>query len=60
MDKNHKALCGSKLVCVDSSSENEEIPYAVYIQNTKRSIKQYCYDTEMEFKDAFNNVRQRK
>lgn len=61
MDKNYKAQCGSKHVCVDSFEPDtlDEIPYKVYVLNTKRSIKQYCYDTEMEFKEAFKNVRQR-
>lgn len=63
MEKNHKALCGSKRVCVDSfepdKDDKDEIPYKVYVLNNKRSIKQYCYDTEMEFQYAFENVKRK-
>jgi len=49
-----KTQCGD-LILVDSF-ESHGIPVQVYVLDNKRSIKQYCYDTHLSFKNALNNI----
>lgn len=52
MEKNHKALCGSKLFLIDSF-ESDGISVQVFVLNRTSSIKGYCKQTDMLFKDGF-------
>ena len=57
MVKNHIAQCGSKsLVLIDSFELDDKTPISVYVFDRKKSIKQYCYDSGLLFKVAYENI----
>ena len=51
----NQVQCDSKLVMVDMF-EMDNISVQVFVKNERKSVKQYCYDTELPFKEALNNI----
>lgn len=58
MLKNIKVQCDSKLklFLIDSFDVDKAATVKVFIFNTKRSIKQYCRDTEVPFQEGFQKL----
>ena len=55
MLKKHKAQCGSKLFMIDSFESNG-VSVQVYIFENKQSVKRYCRDSGLEFKEGIDRL----
>jgi hypothetical protein len=53
---NHKAQCGSKQLVLVDSFESDDIAVSVYVFNSKWSVKRYCRDTGLEFREGMRNA----
>jgi hypothetical protein len=53
-----KAQCGSKLFLVDVIDLNDKGTFycTVYLKPTKASVKRYCKDTELPFKEGMRSL----
>jgi len=49
MEQTHKVQCDSKLLMVDNFEVNQ-VSVQVFVLNTKKDVKQYCKDTELDFR----------
>ena len=52
METKTHALCGEKLILIDAFESND-FSVKVYITNDKRSVKKYCKETGLLFKEGF-------
>lgn len=58
MQKNAKVQCDSKQVLIDSFEVDETTSVQVYLLNNKRSVKQYCDETGLDFKEGLTRLYQ--